>query len=108
MAQESDIEKRLNLYAADHGCYVRKFTSNNVGVPDRIYVKGVTLFLEIKAPGKVPSPVQQDEIGIICRVGGFASFVDNYDDGVIFLNLVLANRGDLLKRACKEKNYWMK
>lgn len=108
MPGESELEKKICRYAEDYGCYVRKFTSNHVGVPDRIISKELTLFLEIKDHGKRPTAIQKDEIAIICASGGYATWVDSYDDAISVLQGVLANRQDWLREECTERNYWLK
>lgn len=107
MAGESNLESRLCSYAENRGVYVRKFTSHNAGVPDRIFTRELTLFLEIKDLGKKPSALQQDEISVICGVGGYASWVDNYQDGFQIIDTITANRGDWLRKECKRHNYWI-
>jgi hypothetical protein len=77
-------------------------------VPDRIFTKELTLFLEVKRLGEKPTPLQQDEIGTICRAGGYATWVDNFDSGMAVLSELIANRGDWLRKQCKKRNYWMK
>jgi len=104
---ESDLENRLRKYAEQNGIYVRKFTSSHAGVPDRIFTKEITLFLEIKASGEKPTALQQDEIGTICRAGGYATWVDNYFDGVAMLLAVITNQSEQLRKQCKKWNYWM-
>ena len=108
MAGESELEKKITSFAEFGGCYVRKFISHHVGVPDRIISKELTLFLEVKDFGEKPSSMQLDEISIICRTGGFATWVDNHADAVQVIQWVLANRADKLRRECKKRNYWMK
>lgn len=108
MAGESKLEKKITDYAQSHGCYVRKFTSNHVGVPDRIISKELTLFLEVKDFGKRPSDIQKEEISTICATGGYSTWVDNYADAFSILAGVVNNRADWLRAECKKRNYWMK
>ena len=51
--KESDIEKKVSIYAKKLGFTTYKFTSpSSRGVPDRIYIKnGITFFIEFKAQG---------------------------------------------------------
>ena len=104
----SELEKKIADYAEFHGCYVRKFTSHHAGVPDRIITKELTLFLEVKDFGQKPTMLQQDEISTICATGGYATWVDNYDDAVLILSGVIKNRADYLRKGCKTQNYWIK
>jgi len=59
--KESKVEKHLRLEceARDILCY--KFTSpGHNGVPDRILIgQGKTIYVETKAPGKVPRALQE-------------------------------------------------
>lgn len=53
--KEAAIEGKANAYAKEHGCWHAKFkSSNNRGVPDRIYITpdGVVFFIEFKKPSK--------------------------------------------------------
>ena len=62
--RESDIEAALRGGVALLGGIAYKFVSpGRVGVPDRIVVmpSGVTVFVELKAPGKKPEPHQERE-----------------------------------------------
>ena len=108
MAAESDLERKIREFAEFSGCYTRKFTSAHVGVPDRIITKnGLTLFLEIKAPGERPTAMQRDEINLINAVGGFATWVDEYEGALAVIECLLASRADWLKDECDTRNFWM-
>ena len=57
-SKEADIEGKANTYAKEHGCWHVKFkSSNNRGVPDRIYITpdGAVFFIEFKKPSKRPA-----------------------------------------------------
>ena len=59
---ENRIEKRLKAEVEKIGGKSLKFTSPGVaGVPDRIVLlpHGKLIFVELKAPGKTPSPIQK-------------------------------------------------
>ena len=62
--RESVIEKKVSDYAKLLGWLSYKFTSpQNRGVPDHIYFKeGHTILIEFKAPGKLPTKLQQKHI----------------------------------------------
>lgn len=61
MGQESIVETHLRKQAKEHGYLCYKFTSpGNNGVPDRILIgHGKVLFIETKAPKKVPRKLQE-------------------------------------------------
>lgn len=58
--QEKDIEKYLVKRVKEMGGKAYKWVSpGNDGVPDRIvFFRGVTILVELKAPGKKPTPLQ--------------------------------------------------
>ena len=62
--RESVIEKKVSDYAKLLGWISYKFTSpQNRGVPDHIYFReGHTILIEFKAPGKLPTKLQQKHI----------------------------------------------
>ena len=62
--RESIIEKKVSDYAKLLGWLSYKFTSpQNRGVPDHIYFReGHTILIEFKAPGKLPTKLQQKHI----------------------------------------------
>lgn len=107
MAAESSLEKKLCRYAVAMGIWTRKFSSpGNTAVPDRIFMSphGVALFMEIKAAKKKPTPAQWDEIDIIQGQKGNATWVDTYERGVFFLDMLAANTPARLGLMCREWN----
>lgn len=74
------LERNIKKYLVDRcnelDIYHRKFTSPGVnGVPDWILINnGKVVFLELKAPKKVPNIRQQQEIKAILNAGGYATF----------------------------------
>lgn len=61
---ERDIEKAVCDYAKEKGMLVYKFSSpNHVGVPDRLFLMplGKAFFIEFKAKGGKPTPMQERE-----------------------------------------------
>lgn len=60
---ESQIERKVSLYAKQRGVLTYKFVSpSNRGVPDRVFLyRGQTLFVEFKQPGKKPTALQARE-----------------------------------------------
>jgi len=62
MIAERDIEAYLVRLAERTGGHAYKFTSPGcIGVPDRLILlpKGVAFFVELKAPGQRPRPIQE-------------------------------------------------
>ena len=59
--REKDIEKKLSLMVKKAGGIAVKFVSPSFdGMPDRLVLlpDGVISFVELKAPGKAPRPLQ--------------------------------------------------
>lgn len=62
MVRERDIEAAFARMGRERGALVLKFTSpGTAGVPDRIVVRpgGIVEFVELKAPGERPRPLQE-------------------------------------------------
>lgn len=85
--KESVIEAALVRFAASNRIYTAKFVSPaNKGVPDRIFIKdGVVLFLEIKRPGKKPTPLQFYQIKCLTTHGANAQWCDSTESGEAIL-----------------------
>lgn len=84
MGEEAKIEKDVCKYARSKGCYVRKFSSpSRAGVPDQLFITpaGVVFFIEFKAPGKEPTPLQARELDLIAKNMGNAHWADAVNDG---------------------------
>jgi hypothetical protein len=77
--RERDIEKYLVAQCKKRGIYCRKWVSvNSRGVPDRILLyEGNWYPVELKAPGKTLSKLQQVEHMIIRRHGGRPFTIDS-------------------------------
>ena len=78
--QEKDIEKYFVRRVRDAGGKAYKFVSpGNNGVPDRMVCLpgGRVVFVELKAPGKVPRPMQIHQIGILREFGFRVEIVDS-------------------------------
>ena len=58
--REKNIEQQLRSEVRLHGGLCEKWTSGSSGWPDRIclFPDGKACFVEVKAPGKVPRPLQ--------------------------------------------------
>ncbi len=82
MMREKSIEKKLVLAVKAKGGMAPKFISPGLdGMPDRIILLpgGRMAFVEVKAPGKVPRPLQM-AIHNILRILGFNVYVlDNIE-----------------------------
>lgn len=83
-ARESAVEAAIVRYAREHGVYTRKFASPaRRGVPDRIFLyQGQVLFMEVKRPGKKPTPLQEHELLEIRSHGGQATWCDTAAEGI--------------------------
>lgn len=88
---ERDLENALGRYAKKNGCMYYKFTSPaRRSVPDRMVIGpyGDIVFIELKAPGKKPTPLQLREIRLLQRQGCAAEWTDNLDDGKALIDSV--------------------
>lgn len=86
---EKTIEKNICDYAKKLGFLAYKFTSpNRRSVPDRLFItdKGKVLFIEFKAEGKKPTPMQSREIETIQATGCAVYVIDNVADGKILMD----------------------
>lgn len=86
--QEKDIEKYFVRRVRDAGGKAYKFVSpGNNGVPDRMVCLpgGRVVFVELKAPGKVPRPMQIHQIGILREFGFRVEIVDSKESADEFI-----------------------
>ena len=76
--RESEIEAYLVKRVREAGGVTYKFSSpSHAGVPDRVVIlHGRVGFLELKAPGKKPTALQQREIDRISAQGVPAYWAD--------------------------------
>ena len=75
--RENAIERRLVTEAVKRGGFAPKFVSPGLaGVPDRLllFPGGRLAFVEVKAPGKKPRPLQRRRIEQLTALG-FQVFV---------------------------------
>lgn len=81
--KESEIEKKVCEYAKGRGWLTYKFVSpSNKGVPDRVLLKrGVCIFIEFKAKGKLPTKLQAKVLASIHNQGFLTYVVDNVEEG---------------------------
>ena len=86
--QEGVVESYLKNKAKENGCLCYKFVTGGSmsGVPDRVIIgHGKTIFVETKAPGKVPRKLQQYVIRTMREHGATVYVADTKDkvDGLI-------------------------
>jgi len=80
MILERDIERYLVRRVKDLGGVAYKFTSpSRRGVPDRLCVfpDGISVFIECKAPKKIPTVLQAHEIERLRNLGQQVFVVDS-------------------------------
>ena len=87
--QEKDIEKYFVRRVREAGGKAYKFVSpGNNGVPDRMVCLpgGRAVFVELKAPGKSPRPMQIHQIGILREFGFRVEIVDSKESADKFIS----------------------
>jgi len=80
---ESKLESKLVSHITILGGIAYKFASpNRKGVPDRLCVmpNGRAFFVELKAPGKAPTPLQRHEHELLRALGHTVLVIDNIGD----------------------------
>lgn len=80
--REKIIETKLKNQAKNRGGLALKFVSPAFdGVPDRIVLMpgGKVGFVEVKAPGKTPSPLQKSRIKLLKKLGFKVYVLDAID-----------------------------
>lgn len=81
--RESFIEEKLTKAVKQNGGVCWKFTSpGTAGVPDRIILmpKGRIAFVEVKAPGEKPRPLQLSRHRLLRRLGFKVYVLDALED----------------------------
>ena len=81
--RESFIEEKLTKAVRQNGGICWKFTSpGTAGVPDRIILmpEGRIAFVEVKAPGEKPRPLQQSRHRLLRRLGFKVYVLDASED----------------------------
>ena len=90
---EKDIENAVVKWAAARDIICIKFTpKGDVGWPDHIFIlppHGLHVFIEFKAPGKEPTPIQQYRMTTINEAGGIAYWFDNAGGAIALLEKLL-------------------
>ena len=82
--REKEIEKKLVERIKKEGGMCLKLTSpGNAGVPDRLCLlpRGRIVFVEMKAPGKKPRPLQVKQIQKIRKLGFRVEVIDS-EEGI--------------------------
>jgi Holliday junction resolvase len=89
--RESTIERAVCAYAKTKGCLVMKLSGpNQKGQPDRLFIyRGEMLFVEFKAPGKLPTALQARWIKKLREQKMFASWCDNVNAGRSMIDAVV-------------------
>ena len=84
---ESDIQRDIAKAMTKSGWLVVKLIQTNWnGIPDLMCIrKGVTIFLEVKRPGKELEPLQEHRIAALNAHGIHARRVDSLEDISIYL-----------------------
>jgi len=85
---EAEVEAKICDYAKANGLLVYKFTSPaRRGVPDRLFVlpQGRIFFMEMKAPGKFPTPAQEREHFRLRQAGVTVYWTDSAERGIKFI-----------------------
>ena len=82
MKSEKQIEQSLVKAVKNMGGIAPKFVSPGFdGMPDRIVLlpHGLMAFVEVKAPGKKPRPLQVSRHGLLQRLGFKVYVLDDMD-----------------------------
>lgn len=87
--QENKIERAVSRYASKLGFYERKFsTPGRRSAPDRIFaLNGNVFWIEFKATGQKPTPLQLHEHELMRRKGLTVYVVDSVEEGKRLLDL---------------------
>ena len=81
--RESQLEQKLVSHITKLGGIAYKFSSpNRRAVPDRLCVmpNGRVFFVELKAQGKAPTPLQRHEHELLRSLGHTVLVIDNIGD----------------------------
>lgn len=79
---EKQIEKAITAHAKKQGWLSWKLVCpSTAGVPDRIILKpgGKAVFIEVKAPGQKPRPLQRRRLNQLRQLGFTALVIDSLD-----------------------------
>lgn len=92
--REKVIEQKLTTAVRQNGGVCWKFTSpGTAGVPDRIILmpKGQIAFVEVKAPGEKPRPLQLSRYRLLRRLGFKVYVLDALEDIEKIISEVMNN-----------------
>lgn len=92
--REKIIEEKLTKVVRQNGGVCWKFTSpGTAGVPDRIVLmpKGNIAFVEVKAPGEKPRPLQLSRHRLLRRLGFQVYVLDALEDIEKIISEVMSN-----------------
>lgn len=79
MTPEGRVKARVDALLKKYGVYYFKPVQNGMGSPGLDYhccIKGAAFFIEAKAPGKRPTPRQEETIKQMVRAGGVVWIID--------------------------------
>lgn len=95
--QEKDIEKYLVKRVKEMGGKAYKWVSpGNDGVPDRIvFFQGMTVLVELKAPGKKPTPLQIAKHKELAKLGQKVLVLDSKESVDCFVNTIQSEKGGM-------------
>lgn len=88
---EKTTERKVVKWARDRGWLAWKLTSPGTsGVPDRMFVspKGDIVFIEFKAPGKGPTPLQLRQLQELQKRNVRCMWSDNAMEAIQWLSMV--------------------
>lgn len=87
---EENIEKYLVREVENLGGQAYKFNSGKSGMPDRIILLsgGRIIFVETKAPGKKPRPLQMKRINDLKNLGFQVEVIDSVELVNLFIEKV--------------------
>lgn len=77
---EQKVEQALVREVRKHGGIAPKFTSpGTAGMPDRIIIlpEGKVCFVELKAPGQKPRPIQLRQMARLTQLGCMVRTIDH-------------------------------
>ena len=88
--RESLIEKKVTKHAQSLGWLAYKFSSpSNRAVPDHLYIKnGITVYIEYKAPGKLPTKLQLEIHNKFKSHGVEVYVIDDVEQGGALFNAI--------------------
>lgn len=92
--RESFVEGKVKRWARSKGVLALKMNpASTAGYPDDLFLfRGRACFVEFKAPGRKPRPLQSVRIAELEQQGFPVGVIDNVDDGIAFLDTSLLSR----------------